>query len=363
MAILPTPSIISLNAFDPKYNYEVEFYYTGNQSVKNRAIITDNDTYEIVYDRAISTMKMQHTIPADTLVAGKQYLIQIQVFDISGNSSNLSNEVLFYCFSTPTIAFEKIENPHRLASITLNPKYEQTEFETIKSYQYKLYDYNHILIGSSDVLYGDLTSYTFYGLENNRQYYVQCIAVTSHGMQIDTEHQLVNVVYNTIPSNILFQVENHPCEGYISLATNMIIIEPELENDNYIFNNDGSVTIWDNSITYNNGFSVEGDFVLYVEARKLPLGTFLKTANDEFTLSIIYVCDRYYCEFKSGDYVLYDALPKAQLSTDNDEILINKLGQKIEIVNMNYDDDTYAIFEIKRINNIYGLRTYYKVDY
>ena len=39
---LSTPSIISINAFDPRYDYVVEFYYTDSQSVKNRAVIIDN---------------------------------------------------------------------------------------------------------------------------------------------------------------------------------------------------------------------------------------------------------------------------------------------------------------------------------
>jgi hypothetical protein len=209
MAILSTPSIVSINAFDPSFNYEVEFYYTGSQSVKNRAVITDSETYNVVYDRTISTLKLSHTIPAETLVAGKQYLIQIQVFDIADNSSNLSEEVLFYCFTTPSWSLGTIDSPYRSASITLSPIYSQAEGETLKSYQYMLYDNSRILVNSSDVCYGEIVSHTFYGLENNTQYYVRCVAVTSHGMSLDTGYQLVNVVYNTIPANILFPLENH----------------------------------------------------------------------------------------------------------------------------------------------------------
>ena len=362
MAILSTPYVASIDAFDPSFNHDIEFYYTGNQATKNRAVITDNSTYEVVYDRTISTLKLSHTIPADVLKPGKQYLIQIQVFDAVGNSSNLSDEALFYCFTTPTFELNTINNPHRVASITLSPTYSQSEGETLKSYQYMLYDYAHNMISSSDVFYGKITSYTFYGLENNAQYYVRCVAVTAHGMSLDTGENLVNVIYNTIPSNILFQVENHPCSGYISLITNMIVIGYEVENDNYRFNPDGSVTLWNNSVTYEGGFSVEGDFALFIDAKELPLGTFLRTGDDEFTLSIINVCDSYYCEFKSGDYVLYAELPQAQLATVDETMLVNELGQKIEIISMSYNSDTYVIFELKRINNIYSLKAYYKAD-
>lgn len=362
MSTLATPSIITINAFDPKYDHNVEFYYTDAQCVKNRAIIVDNSTYQTVYDRTVSMNKLVHTIPAGTLTAGKQYTIQIQVFDISGNSSNLSNPVLFYCYTTPTFSMNEIASPYRLANITLNLTYKQAEDEKIKSYQYILYDANKNQISGSGVCYAEVTGYTFYGLKNNTDYYVRGICTTEHGFSLDTGYTLVDVVYNTIPANILFKLENHRCSGYISLVTNMTVIGYELENDNYKIEN-GALTLWDNSLKYKGGFSVEGDFVLYVDAKKLPLGTFLKTEDCKFTLSIINICDAYYCELKSNDYVLYAELPKAQLSTVDGSILVNEKGQKIQIINMSYDDDDFVIFEVKRVNDIYNLKAYYKADY
>ena len=363
MSTLATPSIISINAFDPRYDYVVEFYYTDSQSVKNRAVIIDNDTGVTVYDKTISVHKLAHTIPGGTLEVGHQYTIQIQVFDISGNNSNLSDPVLFYCYTTPILTMNEITSPYRLASITLNLSYQQSETETLKSYQYLLYDSNKNQIASSNVCYLEIMGHTFYGLENNKDYYVRGIGETTHGFKLDTGYIFVNVEYNTIPANILFKVENHPCSGYISLITNMTVIGYETENDNFRFNDDGSVTLWDNSLTYKGGFTVEGDFVLYVDAKQVPFGTFLKTADAEFTLSIINVCDLYYCELKSGDYVLYAELPKAQITNADGSILVNEKGQKIQIINLSYDDDEYVIFEVKRVNDIYSLKAYYKADY
>ena len=37
-------------------------------------------------------------------------------------------------------------------------------------------------------------------------------------------------------------------------------------------------------------------------------------------------------------------------------------GQKIEIISLGYDNDSYVIFELKRVNNVYSLRTYYRID-
>lgn len=361
MRLLPSPSILPVSAFAPGCAYTFEFLYSGSQPVKNRALITDNETHTAVYDRTVATLKLSHTIPAGTLTAGRQYMIQIQVFDADGNKSNLSEEILFYCFSTPLFRLETIADPHRSASITLSLSYAQSENEALKSHQYLLYDQNKLPISSSPMYYA-ASSHTFYGLANNKSYYVRCVGETVHGFLLDTGYSILNVVYHTIPANILFDLKNHPEFGYISLTTNLTIIGYETENDNFSFK-DGSVTLWDNSVTYQGGFRVEGDFVLYADAKKLPLGTFLKAGNDAFALSIVNVCDIYYCELKSRNYVLYAALPKAQLQTEDGKLLTNHAGQKLEIVNMSYDDEEHIIFEVKRENNLYSLRAYYKADY
>ncbi len=361
MSILPSPSVLPVSAFPPNHAHTFEFHYAGSQPVKNRVLITDNETHAAVYDRTVATLRLSHTVPAGTLAAGRQYMIQIQVVDADGNKSNLSEGLLFYCFSAPLFRLESIADPHRSASITLNLSYSQPENEALKSHQYLLYDQNKLPVSSSPMYYA-ASSHTFYGLENNKSYYVRCIGETVHGFLLDTGYSVLNVVYHTIPANILFDLKNHPESGYISLTTNLTIIGYETENDNLSFK-DGSVTLWDNSVTYQGGFRVEGDFVLYADAKKLPLGTFLKAGNDAFTLSIVNVCGIYYCELKSGNYILYSALPKAQLETADGKLLTNNAGQKLEILNMSYDDEEHIIFEAKRKGNLYSLKAYYKADY
>lgn len=359
--ILPTPSIVSIKPFDSLYSKDIEFLYTGSQAVKNRLVITDNETLNIVYDNVVSIHKLIHTIPENTLANGKQYTAQVQVFNVDGDSSELSDPTLFYCYSTPIFTIGDVEDPYRSASITVNVVYSQTEGETLKSYQYILCDHNKIAISTSDVFYASGNSHSFYGLDNNRLYYIHCVGETNHGIQLDTGYEAVNVSYNTIPANIMFQLENHKHSGYISIDTNIVIIGYDVENENYIIK-DGAVTLWDNSITYNDGFNVEGDFVLYVDAKKLPVKTFLKALNGNFTLSIVNVCGQYYCEFKLDNYVIYKPLPKAQITTMDDKIIVDNNGNKIEIINTSYEDDEFVIFELKRINNLYSLNVYYRSD-
>ena len=333
---LPTPSIVSINVFDARNNKDIEFYYIGNQPIKNRAIITDNETLDTIYDSTINTLKLFHTIPENTLINGKQYTIQIQVFDSDNNESELSEPVLFYCYTTPYFNIENIPETYKSASIEVSLSYSQDEGETLKSYQYILYDNNKVAISKSDILYDYGSSYVFYGLDNNRTYYIQCVGNTTHGFLLSTDYKLINVVYDTIPADMLVQLENHKCSGYISLDTNILVVDYELENDNYVIEN-GILTLTDNSITYKDGFNIEEDFSLFVEVKSLPIGTFIKGKTSYFTLSIIDVCGIRYCEFKHDDYVIYKPFFD---SIENDFIII----------------------ELRRSGNIYGLDVYYKKE-
>ena len=358
---LATPSIIAIGVFDPTEPYDIHFTYTDNQAVQNRLVITDPETYETVYDKTILTMKLLHTVPAEILHAGKCYTASIQVFDADNNQSNLSDSVLFYCYTKPTFILEDFPSVCKNASIKLSLSYSQPEGETLKSYQFFIYDFNHNMLNRSDTFYTDEhMHYSFSGLQNHYTYYFRVIGETTHGYKLDTGYFAVAVDYNVVPTNAVLLLENVYRRGYISIKTNIKSIGYELKNDNYFFEGDTVTLYGDNYVKYNEGFSLDGDFSLFVEAKKLPLGTFLRTENGTFTLSIVRVCDLYYCEFKADDYALYYPLPKAGISTTEDDYLVTADEKVLEIVNLNYDDDDFIVFEVKRENSVYSLNAYHK---
>lgn len=346
--ILQTPIINTITPFDPLYDNVINFTYYDNQSVRNRAIITNNHTNEIVYDRTQDTMKLQHTIPASTLLAGNQYLIQIQVFDEDGNFSNLTDYTLFYCFSTPQFNFNGIQSGdiYKNASIALDLIYEQSENESIKSFQFMKYSYDKTLLSVSDMFYyGAPMSYSFYSLENKTTYYFRAIGETSHGIQLDTGYIEINISYEQIPMNVLFDLENNYDNGYISLMLNIKDVDHKTEDDDYTFE-DGMIVLTGNSLTY-EGFSAPNNFALYFDVKKIKNGMFLTTNNNIFSLSAINVCGSYYCELSVGnsDFRQYVALPKAQLETAS-------------LINVSPLDNDTVIFEVKRHNGYYSLNAY-----
>ncbi|MBO5093807.1 MAG: hypothetical protein J6C33_05555 [Lachnospiraceae bacterium] len=362
--VLQTPQIIGMNAFDPSLPYELKFTYNDNQVIKNRLVISDHDTGNIIYDKIQNAMKLSHTIPENTLDAGKAYIAQVQVYDADNNSSHLSDQVLFYCYSTPTFSLSGIAKDEIIHKAILKVKlnYEQQEGEALKDYQLYLYNFDNSVHTCSDVLYPSSSMlYTFYGLKNNTSYYIRAIGHTTHGMTLDTGMLLFNVEYVMIPANIVFQVENHCKNGYITLFSGIIDIGYDIENDHYVIEN-GALKLWNNKLTYNKGFRIDGNFVLHLEAKLLPLNQPFLLLNDGITLSVKEICNNYYCCLDGLDISQYAELPKAKIVDGEERLLATSDGYALQIINANYEDNEFVIYEVKRINGIYGLRVYYKAD-
>ena len=351
--ILQTPVVNYIIPFDPTQEYQINFTYNDNQSVKNRAVITNNETNEIVYDETQTTMRLYHTLPVNSLTTGNKYLVQIQVFDVDGNSSNLSSSILFQCLSTPVFEFSNIVDGevYKNASISLELNYTQAEGEQIKSFQFLKYSSDKILLESSDVMYSSSAlSHSFYGLENNSIYYFRATGETNNGIVLDTGYVQVDVSFETVPFDAIFQVENNYKNGYITIDTNIVVVEYELGNENYSLS-DGLLDITNNSLTY-DGFTLNetDDFSLFIECKKAPIGEFVEAENG-ILLSTIKVCGAYYCRLsiKGSDFTQYIPIDNATVS-DN----------YIEVISPDTLENVIFGFVIRRIDGYYGLEIYYK---
>lgn len=351
--ILQTPVVNHIIPFDPTQEYMFNFTYTDNQSVKNRAVITDNETNLIVYDETQTTMRLYHLLPSGILVAGNKYLIQIQVFDNDGNSSNLSSPVLFQCLSTPAFGFSNITDNeiYRHANIILELNYFQSEDEQIRNVQFFKYSVDKVLLDSSNVYYSTSTmSHTFNGLENDSIYYFRATGETNNGISLDTGYIKINVTFNTNPFEAEFKIENNFKNGYVTVDSNIIVASYEIENENYTLSN-GLVDISNNSITYSD-FTIKenDDFSLFVETKKIPIGQFL-TIEEGVSLYVIKVCGIYYCKLiiKNSDFTQYVPISNATVSNNC-----------IEIINQDTLENYIFGFAIRKINGYYGLEMYYK---
>ena len=350
---LQTPSINKIIPVDPNYDFEVVFQYNDSQAVKNRAVITDTETYNVVYDQEQLGMRLGHIVPANTLTAGKRYVVQIQVFDEDGNSSLLSEQMPFYCYTTPVFKISNLENDAIIknASVTAMVEYIQAEGETIANLKINLYDQSMVQVDSSPMFYNYPAdnNYTFYSLANNGAYYVQAVGETVHGIAVETELIRFTVVYAKIPANAIFTVENVYNQGYINVVSNINDIGYKAEGCSL---QDGVLTIENGYLLYNEGFELDGNGYYRIAMTSLPLGKFFTTNEDRFYISFVEISGDYYFWLVSGDYHLFRKL---------DYVTAGATYEKDGIVTTLYNLTNYGMLylEIIEQGGVYDMRITY----
>lgn len=367
MATLPTPILSLISTFDPTNSVNISFSYTGNQIQKKRIIITNNLTGDVVLDDIQLGMKLSYDLAENTLKPG-QYTAQLQVFDFDGNTSELSQPVLFYCYTSPTLKFNKLPSKINTSMITLNLMYSQKENDPIKEYIYYLYDADKNLIDKSSTFYDNSNfSYTFLGLKNLTYYYVRCISTSNHGMSADTGYCRVDVEYIVNPNNMLMTVSNNRCDGYISIDCNIIDIGYKIEGGEPIFE-DGQVVLDNKKLTYSSGFDFSDNFSMFIKARRAPLNTPFfgyETSTGAVELSIQKIAFEYYCVLTAqsaiGKYYRYVKMPNVMLLDTNHNSIIDENGNYVGgLVTLDNINDYIVVFEVKRKNNLYSLNAYYE---
>lgn len=361
---LNTPVSNNIGVFDADYPYIFTFSYNGKQAIRNRAVIRDNSTFAVIYDHDQDGLRLNHTLPANTLTNNHTYTVQFQVFDTDGNSSGLSESSVFSCHTTPQFYFSNL-NPGDIisaANLTCELHFSQNEGDSLREYHYYLYDSNRSQLSVSDSCYSmESSRYTYYGLENMTSYYIRALGKTVYGFEIDTGCIPIHVKYNTIPTNIAVQAINR--DGKILLDVNIISTDYDLDNDNYKLEN-GELTLTDNRILYH--LKDITDFTLVIKARSLPPGIFAEVIADDgtATLSIVCISGKYYCKLtvEADNYscVFYENIDGQILGSTAGDILTDTASNALQTITGDYHPETLIVFEIHRENNLYALDAYYQ---
>lgn len=259
-------TIHPIEPFDASIGTIINFTWNGNQIYKVRCVIKENESGTTVYDETISNMK-QNFIMEDVssyLANGTYYIAYITVFDIDDIESD-SQEIgtPFYCFSTPTFELSLKDNDIiKASSYEVGLIYSQNEDEILDSFNITLYTYGKTVLQSSGNLYDTSSlSYLISGLENATQYYIRSTGSTLHGMNLDTGYILFTVSYNQAQVLMPLELTNLPEIGAIRINTNFTsTLGIEDHEVTYI---DGTwADLRDNSVTYDIGFQVSGDFTM-----------------------------------------------------------------------------------------------------
>ena len=270
---LVTPTLLPMAAFDATQQATFTFTVQGSsaQVVANQLTIREQDTNDIVYQEKQETFTYTHVVNADELTNGTYYNATISTFDTNDNQSQESVPIQFWCYTTPTLQFTNIPSSGIITNSSFNFQftYTQIENEPINSYVVNLFNSSQVQIATSGVQYATTGtppysgSYTFTGFENNTVYYVQVTATTTEGTIISTGLQQFTVQYTRPDLFTLVQLTNNCDEGYVTITSNIILIEGSSNPDppTYINNQEVDLTDEGSWVQWNEGFSITGDMM------------------------------------------------------------------------------------------------------
>lgn len=299
------PTISEIKPFDADLGVEVNYKWSGDALRKLKVVISNNSTGDDVYTPdAFETYINRFTIPAfdvSGLQNGGVYKIKIQALTgVNEEESEWSDEVLFYCFSTPNFTAQgavadgdnqkiSIHN----SSFVFVVQYIQDEGEPLNVWEINLYNGNDIVVESSgELYYASTDSHRFSGFTETESTYVVLNGTTVHGMNITSKKIKLEVNFNVASNFVNFEATNNAARGNIKVQSNAVSIvgEPLYEDVTYVqdsSNNDYAVDLSNNAVLFNSGFIIPGDFAYYIRLPELYYDNpFLKLSTTDGNESI-----------------------------------------------------------------------------
>lgn len=281
------PILTKVSAFDCTQGTTFTFGWKGAQAFANELVIKDAETLQIVYKLKIETMSLVHEMNISLgttgseitgiVQNGRQYQAQIAVFDKEGTKSDYSDPVTFWCFSQPEL---KITNKDILAgvvtmaSLYLNFYYKQKEGELLNEYYVELYDDSSHLLQRSKIYYGsrseEYLEYRIDGLSNNHTYQINVVAITAHGLKVESGKTIFSIKYDKMGVGALIRLKDIG-NGNISIASNFKILDVKSNPEPSTYINDEEIDLRDPDswVEYFDGFEVSGNYELKVAFRDI----------------------------------------------------------------------------------------------
>lgn len=260
------PIIKTMAPFDQDTSYTLGFVWKGAMAYNNRLYIYDAETMNLVYDHIYpeNYYRLTHEIPAGTLRNGKKYAAQVQVIDINGTTSDLSDKYYFWVLANPVFYFNglsdsvtnEIDNSSYIASLY----YEQANGDTLLSCQFFLYNTVKEQLDASEIKYNGNTTYTYRSFENDTNYYLRATGVTKKGIGLDTGFVPIYVRYTDPSFYARMYAKVNEVIGTVDYSTNIVNIETDLGSAAYDYD-EGYVDL----IEYDKNlrFEIATDSIIY----------------------------------------------------------------------------------------------------
>lgn len=349
---LTKPILNSVAAWDVTKGVTFTFNVIGgDQVVGTKLFITENVPGIIpVYVQTTESFKYEIVVPPNPriLANGKYYTAKIVTIDARGNESPSSNEIQFYCYTTPSFVFNNISQGGTVTNSTFVAEidYNQVEDEALSNYIITLYNASQTQISTSGIKYTGTAevpltvSHIFSGLEDNTVYYIHAVGQTINGTFIETPFIRFTVQYSTPSAFSQFFLTNNCSEGYITYTSATALIEGTSYPPVPTFVDDSvDLTQSDSYVKWSDGFEVEGDFTLKAwltnPTPDIDLMYLSNGKNDNITIG--YHTDeldnsKIYADLRVAGYYIYTPSIVKPLSSDKLCLQIRRIGNIYEIL-------------------------------
>lgn len=280
---LTTPIITNLiQPFPATQSYDVTFNVVGgDQVVSNELEIQKTLDNLQVYLLKIDSFQFKHTIPQNTLVNGIEYKARLRTYNVSGQYSNWSNWVVFYCHSNPQITIPTIvDGKVNNQTVLFTGTYTQAENDLLQSYRFLLYNNLSNLIQSYEEKFDGLLQQEITSLENNENYYIELKTISVHGME-GTSGKIPFLAQYIAPQlTSAITLENLSDEASIKVTATIIQIIGQIGSGLISYENNELVNLKNGMIYFQDGFSLSGNFTLKLWLKNITENTiFLKLVS------------------------------------------------------------------------------------
>ncbi|MEG2381079.1 MAG: hypothetical protein RSB38_05230 [Oscillospiraceae bacterium] len=322
---MATIYIYNISSFDATKDQSVAFGYRGNQCIKNKLTVFNNETGAVVYENTVTTFNLSHLLPKGTLANGVSYKCKITAYFLDGGieqSSESSMSNVFMCLTTPSWALNINDGAIVGNSYcVLKPIYSQAQNEKVNEYHLAVYTISGSEFWVSDTLYDITKEITVSGLSDNTSYYIRAYGTTVNGMVLDTRNKQtgidtkINVDYISPTVYSLAYLENNKWQGNVRVTTNIASVEGRTGSGSaakYI--NNTKVDLTHDSVIFDKNFRCGDNFVLEkIDSHIITNKPFLNLKGTNFEAIVTFrsgvfdLGEMFFAELKikNSPYVLY----------------------------------------------------------
>lgn len=338
------PIINRIRPFDALNETTISFTVSGILVRYNEIIIRNADTMAVVFDEIVENMRLEHVIPANTLVNGTKYKAEIKCYSKNKETETpWSDSYQFICLKTPTFYMQGLSTttPTKVETTSLNVSvvYQQVNNEKIKEFKYCLYDdTGNFLIETSPTFYtyNPENDYLFKMLNNGISYNVKCVGVTENGIELDTGLNPIYVSFINPATYSIIVAESNNREGFVDYYTNLVIVDADRQDYKYV--DKTYIDLTNDTLVYSQGFLLLNTYSFMVKLKNANYGKIIEMTTG--TKTVVIEC----VETENNDKCRYKLTAK-----DNDEAEYIIYSEEIDM------DDKNLIMWIKCLDGLYDM--------